>query len=64
MPGIVRKLAIFATVNGLVIQSHGSVDHHKAIRIDYKSTRIQDESDDASAKDRKQEHIEAHGLIG
>jgi SacI homology domain len=64
MPGLVRKLLVCASVNGLVVQAHGPVDHHKAIQIDYKTRRIRDCSADDATKYGKDTSIEVHGLIG
>jgi SacI homology domain len=64
MPGLVRKLIICASANGLIIQAHGSIEHHKAIQIDYRSRRIQDCRADEAAKHKSEIQLEAHGLIG
>ena len=64
MPGIARKVLIFASINGLVVQAHGPVEHHKAIHFHYKSKRIEDYSAVEIGKDSNQEQLEAHGLIG
>lgn len=62
--GLVRKLLIFASANGLVVQAHGSVDHHKAIHIGYKSRLVTDCSQDEAVKGRKGAQLEVHGIIG
>ena len=64
MPGIVRKLLVFASGDGLIVQAHGPVENHKAIQIDYKSKRVQEYSLDDDAIEKRQERLEAHGLIG
>lgn len=64
MPGLIRKLLIYASVNGLVIQAHGPVDHHKAVQIDYSTQRVRDCSAADASKSKKEIQLEAHGLIG
>jgi hypothetical protein len=64
MPGLIRKLTIYAATSGLVIQSHGSVDHHQAIKLDYKSRRITDSSKLESENGKQETQLEAHGIIG
>jgi hypothetical protein len=66
MPGLVRKLLIFASLNGVVVQAHSSVEHHRPIQIDYRSNRISNFSLDhnEAVKEKKEEQLEAHGLIG
>ena len=62
--GIIRKLLIFASSNGLIVQAHGPVEHHKAVQIDYKSKHVSLCPHDEAADNRKGVHLEAHGLIG
>ena len=64
MPGLIRKLFICAGVNGLVIQAHGPVDHHKTIQIDYKTRQIKAGSVNDGSKHSNEVQLEAHGLIG
>lgn len=70
MPSLVRKLIIFAAVDGLVLQPSASKHHHnhhsaaqQAVRVDYQGNvgpLLQDGRDDESAS----LSIEAHGVIG
>ena len=61
--GLVRRLLIWATVDGLILQAHGPAEHHKAIQIDYQSSQIKDlQKSDALAK--KSPSLEAHGIVG
>lgn len=69
MPGLLRKLIIFATVDGLILQPHGSSSRHNgngessSIRIDYKTNKISPVSpSDLSA--RRESGLEAYGLVG
>lgn len=62
--GIIRKLLIFATTNSLVVQAHGPVEHHKAIRIDYGSQRISECPHEEAVQSRRGPQLEVHGLIG
>ena len=61
--GLVRRLLIWATVDGLVLQAHGPAEQHKAIQIDYKSRKIKElQKPDALAK--KAAPLEVHGIVG
>jgi hypothetical protein len=61
--GLVRRLLIWAAVDGIVLQAHGPAEHHKAIQIDYKSRQIKElQKSDALAK--KPAPLEAHGIVG
>ncbi|KIW94269.1 uncharacterized protein Z519_05585 [Cladophialophora bantiana CBS 173.52] len=61
--GLVRRLLIWAAVDGVVLQAHGSTEAPKAIQIDYKSRRIRElQKSDASAK--RTAPLEAHGIVG
>jgi hypothetical protein len=71
MPGLVRKLLIFAAVDGLILQPAPPRAHKpttdQAIKIAYKSVNGQGIS--PLLKDRRQddtakETLEAHGIIG
>ncbi len=61
--GLVRRLLIWATVDGIVLQAHGTTEHHKAIQIDYRSRQIK-ELQKSDASTRKSAPLEAHGIIG
>lgn len=63
MPGLVRKLVILAAVDGLVLQAHGAVEHHNALKIDYKSREVNvlAANEDVSKTGPK---LEVHGIIG
>lgn len=75
MPGLIRKLLIFAAVDGLILQPYGNGSRHNgsntdssSIRIEYKTSKIS--SFPASALsdefEGKQEDagLEAYGLVG
>ncbi|KIW18364.1 hypothetical protein PV08_02652 [Exophiala spinifera] len=63
MPALVKRLLIWATIDGLVLQAHGSAEHHKTIKIDYARRQITEaQTGDASGK--KNVSLEAHGVIG
>ncbi len=64
MPGLIRKLLIYGSVHGLIVQSHGPVDHHKAIHIDYNTRKITAYPSDDASQGKKDVSLEAHGLIG
>jgi hypothetical protein len=64
MPGLIRRIFIFAAVDGLILQSPGSLDPSAALRIDYKSQKLTS-APSISAEDYSQKpHLESHGIIG
>jgi hypothetical protein len=66
--GLIRKLLIFASANGLVLQAHGPVDHHKAIQIAYRSRVVEEcspgEAEAEAGKGGRGPHLEAFGVLG
>ncbi|OAP65016.1 hypothetical protein AYL99_00988 [Fonsecaea erecta] len=61
--GLVRRLLIWAAVDGVVLQAHGSAEHPRALQIDYKSRQVKELGKlDALAK--KPTALEAHGIVG
>ena len=62
MPGLVRKLTVFAAVDGLILKPvHQRAQAQRSLNIDYKShvvssTTISAGKDDAS--------FECHGIVG
>ncbi|KKY20400.1 hypothetical protein UCDDS831_g04742 [Diplodia seriata] len=67
MPGLVRKLLIFAAVDGLVLQPAPPRNHppatQQAIKIDYKGI-IQPLLKDRRDEDTTPQALEAHGIVG
>ncbi|KIV87043.1 hypothetical protein PV11_02614 [Exophiala sideris] len=63
MPALVRRLLIWATVDGLVLQAHGPAEQNKAVQIDYKRSQIK-EIRDYDAATKQGTPLEAHGVIG
>lgn len=67
MPGLVRKLLIFAAVDGLILQPAPPRNHppttQQAIKIDYKGN-IQPLLKDRRDEDTAPQTLEAHGIIG
>jgi hypothetical protein len=68
MPGLVRKLLIFATVDGLVLQpvlqktSRGSSE--PAIQLSYKGGSIGPVLQDKKYGGLEASTLEAHGIVG
>ena len=67
MPSLVRKLLIFAAVDGLILQPAPPRNHppttQQAIKVDYKGNvgpLLKDRREEDTAPDS----IEAHGIIG
>jgi len=67
MPGLIRKLLIFAAVDGLILQPAPPKNHkpstEQAIKVEYKSNAIT-----PLLKDRRDEdttsYLEVHGIVG
>lgn len=64
MPGILRKLIIFATVDGLILQPLGGWDHHSSLRVDFKDRAIGQHAKVESETWKQRPHLESHGIIG
>jgi hypothetical protein len=64
MPGIVRKLIISATANGLILQPLGGADLHPSLRVDFKSRTIGPHDKVEPDTFKQSPHLESHGIIG
>jgi hypothetical protein len=71
MPGLVRKLLIFAAVDGLILQPAPPRNHKpatdQAIKISYKCGKgnaILPLLKDRREEDTTKETLEAHGIVG
>ena len=64
MPGIVRKLLIFATIDGLIIRPHAGLDHDNSVQVDFKSRSIGPYAKKQVDTSKDSPHLESHGIIG
>lgn len=75
MPSLIRKLLIFAAVDGLILQPYGNGSRHNggkndssSIRIEYKTSKISSLPTSALSDEieEKQQNagLEAYGLVG
>ncbi|KAK5078185.1 hypothetical protein LTR64_003410 [Lithohypha guttulata] len=64
MSGLIRRLIIFATADGLVLHAHGSSDQQRALLIDYGAKRISDQVRTPNLHGQPGARLEAFGLIG
>jgi hypothetical protein len=68
MPGIVRKVLIFAAVDGLVLQPAPPRNHkpatEQAIKLEYKTNAIVPLLRDRRNEDTAPSTLEAHGIVG
>jgi hypothetical protein len=68
MPGLVRKLLIFAAVDGLILQPAPPRNHKpatdQAIKIAYNGHSIAPLLKDRRQEDTANETLEAHGIVG
>ena len=61
--GLVRRLLIWAAVDGIVLQAHGPAEHHNALQINYKGRQIK-ELQKSEALAKTPAPLEAHGIVG
>jgi hypothetical protein len=68
MPGIARKVLIFAAVDGLVLQPAPPRNHkpatEQAIKVEYKTNAIAPLLRDRRREDTAASTLEAHGIVG
>lgn len=76
MPGLARKLLIFAAVDGLILQPYGNGSSRNStgtagglsapVQIEYKTRRIHSLSPVASGQKQREsaKSLESHGIIG
>jgi len=66
MPGLVRKLLIFAAVDGIVLQPVAQRNQRTdvALKIDYKTHTILPQLQDVSEEQPVPASFESHGIIG
>jgi len=63
MPGLVRKVVILAAAEGLILQAHGAVEHHNALKVHYKSGAVSALTANESVP-KTGSRFEVHGIIG
>lgn len=63
MPGLIRKLIIFAAADGLILQAHGPWDL-PSLNIEYKSQKITSKLLPPFDVHNDTPHLESHGIIG
>ena len=62
MPGLVRKLVVFAAVDGLILKPlHQRAQAQRSLKIDYKSHAVSSTTECAS---RDAASLEFHGIVG
>jgi hypothetical protein len=64
MPGLIRRIFVFAAVDGLVLQSPGSLESPAVLRIDYKSQKLTSGPPIPAEEYSKKLYFESHGIIG
>ncbi len=66
MPGLARKLAIIAAVDGLILQplAQRNQRNFSAIQIDYKTHHIGPIEQDSYDQKQSYASFEAHGIVG
>ena len=70
-PGLVRKLSILATADGLVLQAQGNSQRlisggnvESSVRIDYKTNKITSGLSPTEEEDDDDDKLEAYGIAG
>ena len=64
MPGLIRRIFIFAAADGLFLQSPASLDPPAALRIEYKSQKLRYAPSVSVDEYSKKPYLESHGIIG
>jgi len=64
MSATIRRLVIFSTIEGLVLQAHGHSEHHKSVLVNFKSQQLSEHAKTDHHHDAQVPRIEAYGLIG
>jgi hypothetical protein len=68
MPGLVRKLVIFAAVDGIILHGNGQRNNtstHSSVQIEYRTSKISLLSPAALEQQAKGgSGLEAHGIVG
>lgn len=63
MPGLIRKLVIFASKDGLILQSHGT-ENQPSLLIDYKTRKVASQTKSGHDTSVLDAHLESHGILG
>lgn len=64
MPGLIRRIFVFAAVDGLLLQSAPSSEPPVALRIEYKSQKLTSVPSISAEDYSEKPHLESHGIIG
>ena len=66
MAGLIRRLAIYATIEGLVLQAHSNLEntHGKAVLVDFKNHGVTKYNKPSAHHTDGSIKLEAHGLLG
>ena len=64
MSATIRRLVIYATVEGLVLHGHSSGDQHRSLRIEYGSQKITEIAKGHESHAQHAGRLEVSGLIG
>lgn len=66
MPGVIRKLLVFAAVDGLILQPVAQRNQRTeaAVKIDYNTHSVVPQLQDPSAEHSAPVSFESHGIIG
>lgn len=64
MSGLVRRLLIFTTVDGLILHAHGNSDHQRSLALEYGTANFQQTGANTPQHGVQGARLEAFGLIG
>ena len=65
MPGLVRKLVIFAIADGLILQPYGAqFDQPQALRLEWKTSKLTPWKTTTPEQYKDKPHVESHGIVG
>lgn len=64
MSGVIHRVLIFAALDGLILQAHGSVEHHKVLHIDYATNNVVSRDPSTLPPLHDNARLDSHGVIG
>lgn len=65
MPGLVRKLVIFAIADGLILQPYGAhFEQPQAVRLEWKTSKLTPWKNTTPEQYKDKPHVESHGIVG
>jgi len=64
MSALIRKLLVFATIDGLILQAHAPADNQKAVLLDFERNDVKKCPKHDIDPSKTEYQLEAHGIVG